>query len=63
MFVWNIQELILRDWQVHLLHTLRKGNVCADYIAKLGASIHEPFWSIEQLSAGITLLLLLVGGC
>jgi len=50
--VWNIQELISRNWQVHLLHTHREGNACTDYIAKLGAGSHEPFWSIEQPLAG-----------
>ena len=54
----NIQELLARDWQVRVLHTLREGNACAEYLAKLGAGSHESFWSIEHPPAGINLLLL-----
>jgi len=56
--IWNIQKLLARDWQVRVLHTRRKGNACADYLAKLSACSHESFWSIEHPPVGINLLLL-----
>ena len=31
-----------RGWEVNLIHTYREGNVCADWIAKTGASGIEP---------------------
>jgi ribonuclease HI len=54
----NIQELLARDWQVHLLHTLREGNACADYLAKMGARNLEAYNRIIAPPVGISLLLL-----
>jgi hypothetical protein len=33
--IYNIKALISRDCIVRLVHTLRKGNTCADYLARL----------------------------
>lgn len=38
---WTIQELLARDWEVTLLHTLREANASADVLAKMGASQRE----------------------
>ena len=32
----NIKELLSRDWEVMVRHTLREGNMCADSLVKLG---------------------------
>lgn len=34
----NINKVISREWNVALIHTLREGNSCADWLAKIGAS-------------------------
>jgi ribonuclease HI len=36
--IHRIKKLLARDWEVTISHTLREGNVCADVLAKLGAS-------------------------
>ncbi|PNX76074.1 ribonuclease H, partial [Trifolium pratense] len=36
--VANIQDLLKLDWDVSIFHTMRKGNVCADFLAKLGST-------------------------
>lgn len=41
--VQDIKDLLLLQWDVRLLHTLHKGNHCADCLAKMGASSDEPF--------------------
>ncbi|XP_057425924.1 uncharacterized protein LOC130719315 [Lotus japonicus] len=33
----NICDFFDRGWEVHLRHTLRGGNACADLLAKVGA--------------------------
>ncbi|PNX59771.1 ribonuclease H [Trifolium pratense] len=33
----NIQDLLKLDWEVSLLHTLREGNACTDFLTKLGS--------------------------
>jgi len=43
-------------------HTLREGNACADYLAKLGAGSHETYRSMTFSPAGICLLLLAYAG-
>jgi len=54
----NIKELLARDWHVHLLHTLREGNACADYLAKMGARNLEAYTPIVVPPVEISLLLL-----
>lgn len=34
----NIHKVMAQDWNVELIHTLREGNSCADWLAKNGAS-------------------------
>lgn len=36
--VQEIRDLLNLPWSVDLLHTLREGNMCADHLAKLGAT-------------------------
>jgi ribonuclease HI len=40
--IHNIKELLLRDWRVKVVHTLREGNACANFLAKFGARNLEP---------------------
>lgn len=32
LIIREIGEMLAREWRVELVHTLRKGNVCADYL-------------------------------
>ncbi|KAF7806654.1 ribonuclease H [Senna tora] len=61
----KIRELLGREWEVRLVHTLREGNQCADYLAKMGSKSRDSgyVWHCaapalsEQLSkdaAGVT---------
>ncbi|KAK2459136.1 TMV resistance protein N [Trifolium repens] len=34
--IWRIMEL---DWEVHISHTYRKGNLCADALAHMGSNL------------------------
>lgn len=54
----GIQELLRRDWEVWLLHTLREGNSSADALAKLGAAQSERLVVLSTPSAAIGPLLL-----
>jgi hypothetical protein len=54
----NIKDILNRDWHVSILHTLREGNTCADYLAKHGANNNEVFSSIAIPPAGLNLFLL-----
>lgn len=36
--ICSIKDLLQRQWEVSILHTLREGNQCADFMAKLGAT-------------------------
>ncbi|MCH81431.1 RNA-directed DNA polymerase (Reverse transcriptase), partial [Trifolium medium] len=54
----NIKNILNRDWQVTLTHTLREGNACADYLAKYGAQNNDVFSSIANPPAGLSLPLL-----
>jgi ribonuclease HI len=54
----NIKDILNRDWHVSILHTLREGNACADYLAKHGANNNEVFSSIAIPPAGLNLFLL-----
>jgi ribonuclease HI len=35
--IFSIRQLLHRDWEVAIKHTLREGNACADVLAKMGA--------------------------
>jgi len=54
--IYNIKELFARDWHVHMHHTLREGNACVNYLAKLRAGSHETYRSIATTPTGISLL-------
>jgi hypothetical protein len=43
---------------VELVHTIREGNACVDYLAKIGASSLEAIQSFTAHPAGINNLLL-----
>ncbi|KAK2425361.1 hypothetical protein QL285_035613 [Trifolium repens] len=54
----NIKDILNRGWHVSILHTLREGNACADYLAKHDANNNEVFSSIAIPPAGLNLFLL-----
>jgi ribonuclease HI len=56
--IHNIKDLLARDWRVKVVHTLREGNACADYLAKLGAQNLMPYAPLSIPPAGMSLLLL-----
>ncbi|MCH90325.1 ribonuclease H protein [Trifolium medium] len=45
-----IRQLLHRDWNVVINHVLREGNVCADVLAKIGASSNSPIVVLESPS-------------
>jgi ribonuclease HI len=57
--IHNIKDIKTRDWQVIVSHTLREGNVRADYLAKYGAHNNETFTTITNPPAGLSLPLLM----
>lgn len=56
--IQNIKDLIGCDWLVQLNHTLREGNACADFLAKLGASMDHRWTVLDTPPPGIAPLLL-----
>ncbi|XP_057450644.1 uncharacterized protein LOC130742570 [Lotus japonicus] len=56
--IWDIKDLLSRSWQVVVYHTLRKGNACADFLAKHGAEQDMPLVVIEQPLEGLRFLVL-----
>ena len=36
VIIEDIRSLLQREWEVKLVHVFREGNLCADYLAKLG---------------------------
>lgn len=57
-----IKKLLSLEWDVQITYTLREGNACADYLAKLGANGSDALriWnappSDEQLVSGSRIL-------
>ncbi|CAJ2678845.1 unnamed protein product [Trifolium pratense] len=56
--IHNIKELLPRDWRIHIVHTCREGNACADYLAKFGASHPETYSPLADPPDEMSLLLL-----
>ncbi|XP_057444631.1 uncharacterized protein LOC130736871 [Lotus japonicus] len=44
-----IGDLLNRSWEVHLQHTLREGNFCADFLAKAGARQQSEYLPVMTL--------------
>ena len=49
----QIRDLLQRDWVVRVLHTLREGNSCADFLAKAGANQMLNFCLIVEPPQGL----------
>ena len=56
--VHAIRKCLSLNWNVNLKHTLREGNRCADYLAKLGARIDVSFQAWSTPPTGMNHLLL-----
>lgn len=56
--IWDIKDLLARVWLVEVIHTLREGNSCADFLVKFGASQDSIFVAIDHPLDGMSLLLL-----
>jgi hypothetical protein len=53
--ILNIKDLLARDCRVKVVHTLQEGNVCTDFLAKLGAHNLEAFCPIVVPAVGMSL--------
>ncbi|PNX57966.1 ribonuclease H [Trifolium pratense] len=60
--IHKIRQLIGRDWNVSIDHTLREGNACADFLAKLGASSKSSLVILEAPPSDMSRLLLADAG-
>ncbi|OMP12446.1 hypothetical protein COLO4_01560 [Corchorus olitorius] len=49
----DIRALMNRRWRSSLQHTLREGNFCADYLAKLGCKTESEFMVLHSPTAGL----------
>ncbi|KAE9610055.1 putative ribonuclease H-like domain-containing protein [Lupinus albus] len=47
--VLRIQDLIYMDWEISINHILRKGNSCADYLAKKGVTSTSTFTILDYV--------------
>lgn len=54
----SVQDLLRKEWFISLHHTLREGNQCADYLAKMGANQHDGFHLLVSVPSGISSILL-----
>ncbi|CAJ2644087.1 unnamed protein product [Trifolium pratense] len=54
----NIQDLLKLHWEVSFYHTLREGNACADFFAKLGSTNDSKLTMWEALPNDLKDLLL-----
>lgn len=50
--------MLSKDWEVHLNHTLREGNQCVDYLAKMGARGISSLVLLEKAPTGMDSMLL-----
>lgn len=55
--IHDIRDLLALPWSVALLHTLREGNMCADHLAKLGASGVEKLCVFDTPPPGLQVFL------
>lgn len=51
--LWGIHDLLAREWEVELLHTLREANESADKLVKIGANQHEKLRIIHSPPAAL----------
>ncbi|PNY08585.1 ribonuclease H [Trifolium pratense] len=56
--IYNTKELLARNRRIRIVHTLRECNVCADFLAKLGARHPEAYSPLVTPPDGMSLLLL-----
>jgi hypothetical protein len=56
--IHNIKDLLAKDRRVKIVHTLREGNVCTDYLTKFGARNPEAYSPIAIPPNRMSLLLL-----
>jgi ribonuclease HI len=54
--IYNIKDFLARDWRVRVMHTLREGSACADYLAKIRAHNLEAYSPIIVPPDGMNLL-------
>lgn len=58
--IQSIKDMLRRNWDVRLAHTLREGNACADFLAKAGAADVARWTEFVSPPAGLALLLLML---
>jgi hypothetical protein len=56
--IFEIRELLRRDWTVRIEHTFREANFCADFMAKLATSCDNGLMIWDEPPQGLQQLLL-----
>ncbi|MCH83631.1 ribonuclease H protein [Trifolium medium] len=56
--IYNIKDILTRNWRVRLVHTLREGNTCADFLVRIGARNPEAYSPLVAPPDGMNLLML-----
>nr|KYP38524.1 hypothetical protein KK1_040235 [Cajanus cajan] len=57
MLVAEIKDLLGREWRTSLVHSLRKGNQCADFLSKWGPNCKNELVIIDDIPVGLQPLL------
>jgi len=55
--IQDIKDLLNLDWRASIGHTLREGNRCADFLAKIGASSTLEYVDHASPPTGLSYLL------
>ncbi|XP_057444549.1 uncharacterized protein LOC130736776 [Lotus japonicus] len=58
VLIASVNDLLRRQWEVRLEHTLRDGNACADFLAKVGAAQGLAFHVLVDPPPELSLVLL-----
>lgn len=53
-----IRKLVSREWDFQIVHTLREGNYCADFLAKFGARSNASLVTMDAPLEGMGTLLM-----
>jgi hypothetical protein len=58
VLIFEIRELLSRDWTIRIKHTFREANFCADFMAKLATSYDNGLMIWDEPPQGLQQLLL-----
>nr|KYP76853.1 hypothetical protein KK1_021114 [Cajanus cajan] len=57
VLVTEIKDLLGREWRMSLVHSLREGNQCADFLSKWGPNCRNELVIIDDIPVGLQPLL------